>query len=658
MTGHGVSQSNRSTTTITSGFWRRFQRLDYERVIPYQWKALNDEIKDAPKSHSMENFRIAAGQSDGEYDGMVFQDSDLAKWLEAAGYALENAQHDPDFPADVRRSLEQWLREAVDLVAAAQQPDGYLDTYFTVKEPTKRWTNLREAHELYVAGHMIEAGIAVWRGTGDRKLLDVMIRFADYIATVFGPEPEKKHGYPGHQEIELALMKLYRATGEQRFLDLAKYFIDERGGDPNYFDVEASSPDFHEIWGFSRDHEYQQSHAPVREQSDAVGHSVRAMYQYIAMADLAQETGDQALAAACRRLWESTTERRMYVTGGIGSTRHGERFTTDYDLPNDSAYAETCAAIGLFIFANRMAQLDNDASYVDVAERVLYNGVISGLSLDGEHYFYVNPLEVVPEVCDTNGTYAHVKYRRQSWYGCACCPPNVARILASLGDYTTRVAGATLYVDLFVNSRISAELDSGTLSLELAGNYPWDGDVSLTVTEAPSQAVQLAVRLPGWCDQPSLRINGEQVDLEQVSRKGYAVIERVWSRGDQIELELPMPVRLVTADPRVRADYGRIAIQRGPLVYCLEEADNGPNLHAVSLAADPAFDVSYDETLLGGVNVITARGRGLPDHSSNPELYNATGETPAPTERKLTFVPYYSWANREAGEMIVWVRQE
>ena len=637
----------RVSATIRSGFWRHYQQLDYASVIPYQWRALNDQIEGAPPSHSMENFRIAAGLSDGEYDGMVFQDSDLAKWIEAAGYALENAGRDPDFPTEVRSSLEAWVREAVSIIAAAQQADGYLDTYFTVKEPDRRWTNLREAHELYCAGHMIEAGVAVFRGTGDRTLLDVVVRLADYIGSVFGDAPGKTPGYPGHQEIELALVKLYRATGEDRFLDLARYFIDARGGDPNYFDVEAESKDFLQIWGFTRDHEYQQSHRPVREQKDAVGHSVRAMYQYIAMADIALETGDEALASACRELWSSTTERRMYVTGGIGSTRHGERFTTDYDLPNDTAYAETCAAIGLFIFANRMARLDNDARYADVAERALYNGVISGLSLDGEAYFYVNPLEVDPVVCDTNGTHSHVKYRRQSWYGCACCPPNVARILASLGDYVAHAGGNRLSLDLFANSDVHAELDPGVFSVELRGGYPWDGSIVVTVTEAPPTDAELAVRLPGWCESPAVRVNGQPVELDSIASKGYAVLGRRWTEGDRLELDLPMSVRTVNADPRARADIGRAAIMRGPLVYCLEQADNGPNLHAAVLGSEEEFTAEHRDELLGGVTVVSAPGK----------LLSATSEPPVFADAPLTFIPYYAWANRDPGEMIVWVRE-
>ena len=644
------------STTIKAGFFRAYQNLTYREILPYQWKALNDEIEDAPDSHSVENFRIAAGTSDGEFNGMAFQDSDLAKWLEAAGHSLANAQRDPSFPKEVREKLEKWVRSAVEVVASAQQPDGYLDTFFTVKAPDRKWSNLREAHELYCAGHMMEAAVAVYEGTGDRTLLDVVSKLADHIGSVFGTEPGKKRGYPGHQEIELALMKLYRLTNEKRFFDLAAFFIDERGRKPVYFDVEAQSEHFYPVWGFDRDHEYQQAHLPVREQRDAVGHSVRAMYQYIAMADIAIETGDRELADACRALWTSATERRMYITGGIGSTRHGERFTTDYDLPNDTAYAETCAAIGLFIFANRMARLENEARYADVAERALFNGILSGLSLDGTRYFYVNPLEVVPEVCDTNGTHRHVKYRRQSWYGCACCPPNVARLLASLGTYVSRAAGDTLYVDLYCNGAVSASLSSGTFDLEQSGNYPWDGAISIRVTDAPAGTVVLALRLPAWCRTPSLRINGDEIPIDSISEKGYARLERVWNAGDEVVLDLPMPVEVVSADPKVKADFGRVALQRGPIVYCLEEVDNGKNLHTLALADDPAFRVEHREQLLGGVTVVEARGtRVAAGQRTSQSLYRQESFSPSLEETTLTFVPYYAWANRDPGEMTVWV---
>ena len=348
------------------------------------------------------------------------------------------------------------------------------------------------------------------------------------------------------------------------------------------------------------------------------------------------------------------------MTGGIGSTGHGERFTTDFDLPNDTAYAETCAAIGLFIFANRMATLDNDARYADVAERALYNGVISGISLDGERYFYVNPLAVDPRDCDSGGTYSHVKYRRQPWYGCACCPPNVARILASLGDYTARATDATLYLDHFVNGTVSVDLATGAMEVEVRGEYPWDGSIAIEVSSAPDADASIAIRVPGWCDGPTLAVNGERVDITSVRKRGYAVLTRRWQPGDRIEVDLPMPVRTIRADPRVKAAYGRVAVQRGPLVYCLEEADNGAGLHTVALASEPGFQVAHRDDMLGGVSVITCAGSSAgtgtsaSDESPAP-LYRPAATAPLRAAAELTFIPYYAWANREPGEMVVWV---
>ncbi|HUJ74967.1 MAG TPA: beta-L-arabinofuranosidase domain-containing protein, partial [bacterium] len=424
------------------GFWQRYQVLVRDAVIPYQWKAMNDEIPGAPKSHSVENFRIAAGAAEGAYEGMVFQDSDLAKWLEAAGNVLGVSR------PEEQRELRAHVEEAVDLICRAQQPDGYVNTYFTVKDPAGRWKNLREAHEMYCAGHLIEAGVSLFRGAANRRILDVCCRLADHLEARFGHGPGKVPGYCGHEEIELALVKLARVTGEPRYLRLAQYFVDERGRSPSYFEQESSAPGFTPIFGI-KSLPYYQAHQPVRQQKDAVGHAVRAVYLYSAMADLAGESGEAELTAACDRLWESITTRKMYITGGIGASAHLESFGADYDLPNDMAYAETCAAIGLFLFSSRMARLHDQAKYADIMERTLYNGIISGLGLDGESYFYVNPLEVVPAVCDANGSYRHVKYRRQPWYGCACCPPNIARTLSSLGEHAYHLRGSTLFADIY-----------------------------------------------------------------------------------------------------------------------------------------------------------------------------------------------------------------
>ncbi len=632
---------------IDGGFWRDYQSLVREKVIPYQWKAMNDEIPGAPKSHSVENFRIAAGVAHGTYEGMVFQDSDLSKWLEAAGYVLGQG-----LPGN--EALRAWAEEAIDLIARAQQPDGYVNTYFTVKEPGRKWKNLREAHELYCAGHLIEAGVAFHRGTGNQKILEIVRRLADLIDARFGVEKGKIRGYPGHEEVELALVKLYRLTGERRYLERARYFIDERGRAPHFFDQEAAEPDFASIFGL-KPLGYHQAHVPVREQADATGHAVRAMYLYTAMADLVLEGGDGTLLAACDRLWESTTARHMYVTGGVGSSAHLESFSADFDLPNDTAYAETCAAIGLFFFASRMARIHDHGRYADVMERALYNGIISGLALDGESYFYVNPLEVVPDVCDSNGTYRRVKYRRQPWYGCACCPPNIARTLASLGEYLYHLHGDTLYVDLYHEGVCTFTAGGREVTLRQSTTYPWAESIVFEL-ESDAGDLTLALRIPSWCRQAAVRLNGESA-RPAAPGDGYARVRRAWKKGDKLELTLQMNVERIHADPRVRADYGKVAIQRGPVVYCLEQVDNGPDLYSVSLPADAKLETVNRPDLLGGVVVIA--GRGTARSASRPAgaLYQSGSSDDSVEERRLLFIPYYAWANRAPGEMIIWMRE-
>jgi hypothetical protein len=641
-----VSRWVETRAKVTGGFWRVYQVLVRDRVIPYQWKAMNDQIPGAPKSHSVENFRIAAGLAQGTYEGMVFQDSDLAKWLEAAGDTLAN---EPEGAGD----LGTWAEEAVDLIAAAQQPDGYVNTYFTVKEPGRRWRNLRDAHELYCAGHLIEAGVAMYRGTGNRKVYDVVRRLADLVDAAFGVEGGKIRGYPGHEEVELALVKLYRLTGEARYLDRARYFIDERGHTPSYFDLEAAAADFRSIYG-ARPLDYYQAHVPVRSQREAVGHAVRAMYLYTAMADIAIETGEAELGAVCERLWENTTGRKMYVTGGIGSSAAGESFTAEFDLPNDTAYAETCAAIGLFRFSSSMLQLRNHARYADVMERCLYNGILSGLSLDGESYFYVNPLEVVPRLHDRNAAYQSVKYRRQPWYGCACCPPNIARTIASLGEHVYHRSGDTLYADLYHEGDLQLVVDGSPVAVHQGTSYPWSGDVSIGVDAATPTTFTLALRIPAWCAAPRLSVCGIPTDAAP-GADGYVHVRRAWTGGDRVALSLPMDILRVHADPRVRDTFGKVALQRGPLIYCLEEADNGGELHAVSLPSASTLVLQDRPDLLGGIQVVVAQGRA----AAGPDGQGLYGDERgrAMADRPLLFIPYYAWANRAAGEMIVWVHE-
>jgi len=641
-------------TRITDKFWSGFSKLVRETVIPYQWEALNDRVADADPSHAIRNFRIAAGQETGEFYGFVFQDSDVAKWLEAVGYSL--ATHpDPD--------LERVADEAIELVIAAQHKDGYLNTYFTIKEKDKRWKNLTDCHELYCAGHMIEAAVAYYQGTGKRRLLDAMCRFADYIDSVFGTEPGKLQGYDGHQEIELALVKLYEVTGNERYLKLSQYFIDQRGQSPHFFDQEYDRPDYERYWsegkGQRPNQAYHQAHVPVREQQVAVGHSVRAVYMYTAMADLARENGDESLLEACRRLWKNTVEKQMYITGGIGSTHHGEAFSFDYDLPNDTVYAETCASIGLIFFAQRMLQLEAKSEYADVLERALYNLVIGSMAADGKHFFYVNPLEVWPDASRLNPGRHHVKPVRQRWFGCACCPPNLARLIASLGQYLYTVEEDTIYTHLYVGNESTVSLGDRKVALKQEAELPWDGRVKITVSPERSGRFTLALRRPDWVrGELTLLVNGKRVDAASVVRDGYMMLDREWGPSDQIELALPMEAEWMIAHPQIRADLGKAAIQRGPLVYCVEEADNGQPLAALSVSLSAKLETRFDESFLGSGAVIIETDGWQDDYGDNRFEAGIPYRPMQPLRKpvKLRAIPYYMWGNRGEGEMAVWLR--
>jgi len=632
---------------VKDGFWAKRLQQVTEVVIPYQWEVLNDRVPAAEPSHAIENFRIAAGRTEGAYYGWVFQDSDVAKWLEAVAYCLIR-QADPE--------LERLADSVVDLIVKAQQADGYLNTYFTVKEPGGRWTNLRDNHEMYCAGHMMETAVAYYEATGKRKLLDAMCRLADHIDAAFGPEPGKKRGYPGHEEIELALVKLYQTTGEQRYLRLSRFFIDERGHEPHYYDLEAKERG-DETPERPYDKAYSQAHLPVREQTNAVGHAVRAMYLYSGMADVAAETNDETLVTACKNLWDNLTKRQMYITGGIGSAVQGEAFTFDYDLPNDTAYTETCAAIALILWAHRMLHLDIDRDYADVMERAFYNGVLSGISLDGKRYFYVNPLEVWPEVCEKRHDHGHVDTTRRPWFDCACCPPNIARLLASFGRYIYSKDEDTIYVHLFAGSEANLAIEKNRVSLTQTTEYPWKEQVDITIRTDKELTFTLAIRIPGWCKNAEITVNGEDVKIATVSRKGYARITRVWRSGDKVEIMLPMPVERIHAHPDVRADAGKVAIQRGPVVYCLEEVDNGPNLSDLSLPQDAKLILGVCDQSLGGTPVI----HGVARRSVMTSQWKRVLYSPVALEREeiaIRAVPYFAWGNRQPGEMLVWIREE
>jgi DUF1680 family protein len=575
----------------------------------------------------------------------IFWDSDVAKWLEAASYSL--ATH-PD------RDLEKLVDEVVDLLEKAQLPDGYLNSHYITVEPEKRWTNLRDCHELYCAGHLMEAAAAHFQTTGKRKFLDVMCRYADHIDATFGTQGGKKRGYCGHPEIELALVKLYRATGEKKYLELSRYFVDERGRQPHYYDEEAKArgeDPTRAQRGRAGRYDTYVAHLPVREQKTADGHAVRALYLFSGMADVAAETGDAGLLAACRRLWQNVVQRRMYVIGGVGSTRHGERFTFDYDLPNETAYAETCANIALVFFAHRMLQLDPDGQYADVMERALYNGVLSGVSLDGQRYFYANLLAVQPEVFNSGDD--HVAPTRQKWFGCACCPPNIARLLASLGEYVYSRSSDAAFVHLYVQGGAEFDIGGSKVKLEQKTDYPWDGNVKINVEPREKAAFALKLRIPGWCAQWKLAVNGKS--CAAAVQKGYASIKREWKSGDEVELELAMPAERVYANPNVRMDCGRVALQRGPLVYCLEGADNGGSLNALALPREAAVKAKFEKGLLGGVVTLEAKALRLSEKGWGGGLYRTQPAEVTKTEIKA--VPYCVWDNRKAGEMLVWLRE-
>lgn len=603
---------------IQDDFWS--PRLNSNRS-----KTLYHEYEMLKKFGHIDSLKLAWKKGDPN-PPHVFWESDTAKWIEACAYSL--ATH-PD------PKLESLMDEVIALMAGAQQKDGYLNVHFTVVEPEKRFTNMRDLHELYCAGHLIEAGVAHFQATGKRTMLDVVCRYADYIDSVFGPG--KRVGYCGHEEIELALIKLYRATGEKRYLNLSRYFVNERGQSPNFFEQEAKARNEKELPGHCDDMSYFQAHIPVRKQKDAVGHAVRAMYLYCGMADLAAELGDKSLAAACKKLWQSVTERKMYVTGGIGSRHRGEAFGVDFELPNLTAYAETCAAIGLVLFAHRMLHLEPDGQYADVLERALYNGIISGISRNGREYFYVNPLASAGD------------HHRKEWYGCACCPPNLARLMASLGGYVYSAGPQDLFVHLYMSGSADISLGDQKLTLRQQTRYPYEGAIRLTLRTADPLHFSLNLRVPGWCRAYTLKVNGKKVSAHVVS--GYLHINQQWHDGDIIDLKLDMPVERTVADPRVADDVGCVALQRGPLIFCVEQCDHRDAIASLYLPANARIVAKYEPKTLGGTVVLRSKAISR----AADTLYDTQETKITSKSATLTAIPYYLWDNRKPGAMRVWL---
>jgi DUF1680 family protein len=562
----------------------------------------------------------------------MFWDSDLGKSIETVAYSLYRRAN-PE--------LEARVDAIIDLYEKMQDEDGYLNAWFQRVQPDRRWTNLRDHHELYCAGHLIEGAVAYYQATGKRKLLDIMSRYADYMIKIFGHGEGQIAGYCGHEEIELALVKLARVTGEKKYLDLSKSFIDERGAEPHFFTAEAvrdgrDAADFHQ-----KTYQYGQAHQPVREQKKVVGHAVRAMYLYSGMADIATEYNDDSLTAALETLWDDLTTKQMYVTGGIGPAAANEGFTDYYDLPNESAYAETCASVGLVFWANRMLGRGPNRRYADVMEQALYNGAMAGLSLDGKTFFYENPLESAG------------KHHRWVWHHCPCCPPNIARLLASVGSYMYAIAEDEIAVHLYGESKARFELAGARVELAQKTNYPWDGAIRFDVTTDKPARFALSLRIPEWADGSTLKVNGETVDIQSISVDGYARIEREWKSGDNVDLNIPLETRALFANPLVRQDAGRTALMRGPMVYCVEATDNDAGLNGIELAGDVSKATTSEIAGLRGAIALD-----LPVRRDEADWGNALYRTTPPKTKDATarFVPYPFWDNRQPGEMLVWVR--
>jgi DUF1680 family protein len=562
---------------------------------------------------------------------VMYWDSDIGKWIEAAAYTLA-----------VRRDarLEEQIDGIVTRIAAAQQPDGYFNTYFQRRAPEAKWSNLRDWHELYCAGHLMEGAVAYAAATGKRALLDVMCRYADLIARLFGRGEGQRHGYCGHEEIELALVKLARFTGEKRYMDLARHFIDERGAKPHYFDAEARARGSDPASWYHRIYEYNQSHVPVREQDKVVGHAVRAMYLYSAMADLAAEDDDEPLRAACVRLWHDLTRKRLYVTGGLGPSWTNEGFTGDYDLPNETAYAETCAAVGLVYWAHRMLLMTGESEYADVMERALYNGALSGISLHGDRFFYENRL------ASRGGT------ERWIWHRCPCCPANIARLVASVGEYVASVADDEVSVHLYAQNTARVALQAASVTMRQTTRFPWDGAVAIAIGTDRPASFALRLRIPDWSPSFTVTVNGETV--EHTLDRGYLRLNRTWSDGDQVSLSLAMPAARLYARPDLVFDLGRVALRRGPFIYCVEEEESGGDVERLVIDSAASIGDRFDADLLGGVSTldVTAWTVGAPERGD--DLYR---DAP-PVQRRINAraIPYPYWAHRSAGSMAVWLR--
>lgn len=620
--GYPIDPVPFTSVKVTDNFWGQRLQASREVTIPLAFSKCEETGR-------YENFVKAAHPNDTyKVEGFSFDDTDVYKTIEGASYSLQTY---PD------KKLQKYIDSVLVIVAGAQEPDGYLYTARTMnpKHPhnwagKERWVAVENlSHEFYNLGHMIEGAVAHYQATGKRNFLDIAIKYADCVCREIGNGPQQKKYVPGHQIAEMALVKLYMATGDKKYLDQAKFFLDTRGYT-------------------SRKDAYSQAHKPVVEQDEAVGHAVRAVYMYSGMADVAAITGDSSYIKAIDKIWDNIVSKKIYITGGIGARHAGEAFGNNYELPNLSAYCETCAAIGNVYMNYRLFLLHGDAKYFDVLERTLYNGLISGVSLDGGSFFYPNPLS-------SNG-----KYSRKPWFGCACCPSNVSRFIPSLPGYVYAVKNDQVYVNLYLSNKAELKVDKKKILLEQETGYPWNGDIRLKITQG-NQDFTMKLRIPGWVrgnvlpsdlysyadnQKPAYQVSVNGQTVESDVNDGYLSIARKWKKGDVVEVHFDMIPRIVKANPKVEADHGRVAVERGPIVYCAEWPDNRFNVHSILLNQHPQFKVTDKPELLYGIRQITTDAQAL--------SYDKTGKL-VTKDVELTLIPYYAWAHRGEGDMEVWL---
>lgn len=620
--GYPIDPVPFTSVKVTDNFWGQRLQASREVTIPLAFSKCEETGR-------YENFVKAAHPSDTyKVKGFSFDDTDVYKTIEGASYSLQTY---PD------KKLQKYIDSVLVIVAGAQEPDGYLYTARTMnpKHPhnwagKERWVAVENlSHEFYNLGHMIEGAVAHYQATGKRNFLDIAIKYADCVCREIGNGPQQKKYVPGHQIAEMALVKLYMVTGDKKYLDQAKFFLDTRGYT-------------------SRKDAYSQAHKPVVEQDEAVGHAVRAVYMYSGMADVAAITGDSSYIKAIDKIWDNIVSKKIYITGGIGARHAGEAFGNNYELPNLSAYCETCAAIGNVYMNYRLFLLHGDAKYFDVLERTLYNGLISGVSLDGGSFFYPNPLS-------SNG-----KYSRKPWFGCACCPSNVSRFIPSLPGYVYAVKNDQVYVNLYLSNKAELKVDKKKILLEQETGYPWNGDIRLKITQG-NQDFTMKLRIPGWVrgnvlpsdlysyadnQKPAYQVSVNGQTVESDVNDGYLSIARKWKKGDVVEVHFDMIPRIVKANPKVEADHGRVAVERGPIVYCAEWPDNRFNVHSILLNQHPQFKVTDKPELLYGIRQITTDAQAL--------SYDKAGKL-VTKDVELTLIPYYAWAHRGEGDMEVWL---